>query len=116
MGHSDCWRLFQKSNIDKDVGELDKHEEPEVSEPNPGPLDPDREEEGGECDDVHDGGDGEEEGDEGLGRHQPQWGVQQENYPEGEVNLDCQPLVPGHAFLHQAWSHGILNVCQDLSW
>ncbi len=31
--------------------------------------------------------------------------MQQEDDPEGEVNLDCQPLVPGNTLLHQAWGH-----------
>ena len=104
-----CGMCSEEVTFGKLVSELDKHKESEVSEPNPGPLHPDGEEEGGQGDDVHQARDGEEERDKSLGGHQPERGVQEEDDPQREVDLDGQPLVPGHALLHQAWEHEILT-------
>ena len=63
----------------QDVRQDHQHTEPEISATYPGPLQPNREEEGGEGEDVDDGGEAQEPGGEGLRCRQSQQGVKSED-------------------------------------
>ena len=76
----------------------------------PGKL-PVAEEEGGQSEDVHHRGQGEEPGGEALRGQQPQEGVEAEDYAQGEVYLNGNPLLPGDTLLHQ--THPNVNDIED---